>query len=95
MARVSMTDMGEVSLIFGMNVTTNYQEGTLTITQNDYVQSILERYGMLDCNFVHTSGYRLEPSEEQPENKLLGAFRESHSTRPSWDRSFILHRSRV
>lgn len=48
-----MTDMGKVSLILGMNVTKNYGEGTLTITQKYYVHNILERYGTLDCNSVH------------------------------------------
>ena len=68
--------MGEVSLILRMNVTRTYEEGTLTITQKyyvHYVQNILERYGMLDCNSVHTPGYGPELSEEQPEDNLLGA----------------------
>ena len=46
--RFAMTDMGEVSLILGMNVTKNYKEGTLTTTRKDYVQNIPERYGMPD-----------------------------------------------
>ncbi len=73
MDRFAMTDMGEVSLILGMSVTRNYEKGTLTITQKDYVHNILERYGMLDCNSVHTPGYGPELSEEQPEEKLLGS----------------------
>ena len=48
MDRFAMTDMGEVSLILGMNVTRSYEEGTFTITQKYYIQNILERYGMLD-----------------------------------------------
>ena len=51
----------------------------MTITQNDYVQYILQRYGMLGCSSVQTPGYgpELTPgygpelSEERPEDKLL------------------------
>ena len=73
MDRFAMTDMGEVSLILAMNVTRSYEEGTLTSTQKYYVQNILDRYGMQDCNSVHTPGYGPELSEEQPKVKLLGA----------------------
>ena len=37
MDRFAMTGMGEVSLILGMIVTSNYGDGTLTITLTDYV----------------------------------------------------------
>ena len=69
--RFAMTDMGEVSLIFGMKVTRDYKQGTLSISQVDYVNSILERFGMKDCNPVHTPGYGSEISSEQPESSLL------------------------
>ena len=54
MDRFTMTAVGEVSLIFGMAITRNYDAGTLAITQKDYVKNILERLGMLGCNPVHT-----------------------------------------
>lgn len=71
--RFEMTDMGEVKLILGMEVQRNYEEGTLTITQQNYVHSILERYGMQDANAASTPGYGQELSTNQPEDKLLGA----------------------
>ena len=40
--RFEMTDMGEVSRILGMEVTRDYDEGTLAITQTAYVYDILE-----------------------------------------------------
>ena len=69
----AITDMGEVSLTLGLNVTGNYEEGTLTTTQKDYVQNVLERHGMLDSNSVHIPRYGPELSEEQPEDRLLEA----------------------
>ena len=71
--RFEMTDMGEVSRILGMEVTRNYDEGTLAITQTAYFDNILERFGMEDANAAHTPGYGPELSAEQPEDKLLGA----------------------
>ena len=61
-----MADMDEVTLILGVDKKL-YEEGMSAFMQNDYIQNILERCGMLDCNFIHTPGYGLELSEEQPE----------------------------
>ena len=70
--RFDMTDMGEVCIL-GMEVTRDYDEGTLAITQTAYVDNILERFGIKDTNTAHTPGYGPELSAEQPEDKLLGA----------------------
>ena len=67
-----MTDMRKVSRILGMEVTRDYDEGTLAITQTAYVDNILERFEMQDANAAHTPGYGPELSAEQPEDKLLG-----------------------
>ena len=37
MDRLAMTDMDEVSLILGMSVSRDYDKGTLTISQADYL----------------------------------------------------------
>ena len=71
--RFEMTDMGEVSRVLGMEVTCDYDEGTIAITQKAYVDNILERFGIQDANAAHTPGYGPELSAEQPEDKLLGA----------------------
>ena len=71
--RFEMTDMGELSRILGMEVTRDYDEGTLAITQTAYGDNILERFGIQDANAAHTPGYGPELSAEQPEDKLLGA----------------------
>ena len=59
--------MGEVK------VTRDYEQRTLSILQVDYIYSILERFGMKDCNPVHTPGYGSELSNEQPEESLRDA----------------------
>ena len=73
-----MTDMGEVSCTLGMEVTRDYDDGTLDIRQTVYVDTILERFGMQDANASHTPGYALELSAEQSEDKLLGADATKH-----------------
>ena len=71
--RFEMTDMGEVIRILGMEVKRDYDQGTLAITQTDYVENLLERFEMQNANVAHTPGYGQELSSEQPEDKLLGA----------------------
>ena len=46
MGRFSMTDMGDVSLVLGMDVTRDRTQGTVTIIQENYVKFLVERYGM-------------------------------------------------
>lgn len=69
--RFKMTDMGEASLVLGMQVTRNRNQGTLTISQEDYTKSILERFGMANCKPISTPGYGPELSTKQPEETLL------------------------
>ena len=55
--RFVMSDMGEVRVILGMTITRDYDRETLSISQKYYVDNIFERFGMDDCNPVHTPGY--------------------------------------
>ena len=48
--------MGDVSLVFGMEVTRDRTKGTVTITQENYVKFLLERYGMGNFKPAHTPG---------------------------------------
>ena len=66
-----MTDMGEASLVLGMEIKKDREAGTLTISQEAYCKSILERFGMSDCKPASTPGYGSEISNNQPENTLL------------------------
>ena len=48
-----MAKMDEISVILGVNKKL-YEAGMSAFMPKDYIQSILERYGTLDCNSVHT-----------------------------------------
>lgn len=56
MRRFAMKDIGDVSLMLGTHITRNRAEGMLKISQESHVKSILERFGMTDCNPVYTPG---------------------------------------
>ena len=70
MSRFSMTDMGDVSLVLGMGVTRDRDKGKVTITQEKYTKSLLERYGMTNCNSTYTRAVGKELSLDQPEGSL-------------------------
>eukprot|EP00752_Nemacystus_decipiens_P006651 g5979.t1 len=71
MERFTMSDLGEVSLILGMKITRDRVKKTLSINQTDYTLSILERFGMQDCNPVSTPCQGGEIPLEQPAGTLL------------------------
>ena len=62
MDQFKMTDMGDVSLVLGMQVTRDRKYKTLTISQENYTKSILERFGMTDCKPSSTPGFGSELS---------------------------------
>ena len=51
-----MMDIGDVSLVLGMGVIRDCEKGTVTITQEIYTKSLLERYGMASCISTYTPG---------------------------------------
>ena len=71
MSRFAITDMGDISLILGMQVTRNRENGMLTISQANCTRSVLEKYGMGECKPVNTPGAGKELSLDQPEGNLL------------------------
>ena len=66
-----MTDMGEASLVLEMEIKRDREAGTLTISQEAYCKSILERLGMSDCKPTSTPGYGSIISNNQPEDTRL------------------------
>ena len=67
--KFDMTDLGEVESILGMSIKRDRKIGILTISQSAYLQSVLERFGMADCNPVSTP---MEPGkhyEKTPDNE--------------------------
>ena len=74
MEKFKMTYMGDVSLVLGMQINRDRETKTLTISQEEYTKSILERFGMASCK----PGFGSEPSTKQPEETLLSK-EETHS----------------
>ena len=66
-----MSDLGDVSLVLGMQVTRDRKKGMPTISQEDYTKSILARFGMENCKPSSIPGTGSEPSTEQPAETLL------------------------
>ena len=71
MDRFKMTDMGDVSRVFGMNVTRDREERTITINQRDYTEDIFQCYRMRGWTPTYTPGVGPELSLDQPEDNLL------------------------
>ena len=65
-----MTDMGEASLVLGIEIKRDRQLGTLTISEEAYSKSILERFWISYCTPTSTPGYGLKLSNKQPEDTL-------------------------
>ena len=57
MKKFKVKDMGDLSLVLEMQATRDRGNGTLTISQEDYTKSILDRFGMADYNPSSTPGY--------------------------------------
>ena len=70
MDKFKMADMGDVSLVLGMQITRDWEKKTLTISQ-EYTKSILERFGMANCKPVGTPGFGSEVSTKKLEKTLL------------------------
>ena len=66
-----MTDMGALSLVLSTEIKRDLERGTLTISQEAYSKSILERFGMSECKLTNTPGYGPELSNQQPDKTLL------------------------
>jgi hypothetical protein len=43
-----MTCFGEAKFILGMDIVKNREDGTISISQEQYIKEILEKYDMLD-----------------------------------------------
>lgn len=46
-----------MSLILGMQVTRDHENGTLTIAEEDYTKSILARFDMEHCKLMSIPGF--------------------------------------
>jgi hypothetical protein len=48
--RYEVKDLGEANMILGIHVERNRMAGTISISQRAYLERILKRFGMTDCN---------------------------------------------
>jgi Reverse transcriptase (RNA-dependent DNA polymerase) len=55
----TMKDLGEISQYLGITIKRNRNSKTICLTQKKYVDDILKKYGMQDCNPVSIS---MEPN---------------------------------
>ena len=53
-SRYEMTDLGEIQSYLGVNITRDRANRTMEINQKEYIQMIVEKFGMRDANPVHT-----------------------------------------
>ena len=56
MTKFATKDLGDVSLILGIQVSRDRLKGTLDINQGNNVQATLQRYGFVDSRSVSTPG---------------------------------------
>lgn len=49
-SRFKMKDLGPIHYCLGMEVHQDLIEGTITLTQNGYIESVLRRFGLLEAN---------------------------------------------
>ena len=53
-SQYEMTELGEIQSYLGVNITRDCALHTMEINQTDYIESIVERFGMLNSNPVYT-----------------------------------------
>lgn len=51
---VKMKDLGEASSVLGVKINRNRSFGTICLPQTRYIEGIIERLGLIDCNPVNT-----------------------------------------
>ena len=54
MRKYQMTDLGEISWILGIHITRNVEEGWISLSQQKYLEEVLERFDMADLHPIST-----------------------------------------
>ena len=73
-----MSDAGDVSSVVGMNITCDREKGTITISQENDRENVVQRYGMEGYNLAYTPEVGPKLSLNQPENKLMNEENKRH-----------------
>ena len=66
--KFSTKDLGKLSYFLGMKIEQNEENGSVSIGQQAYTESLLEKFGMKDCNPVSTPvdiSLKLTPMNEE------------------------------
>lgn len=99
--KFDMTDMGPAHMYLGMQITRHRNSNTILLDRNQYIQVVLERFNMFECNAVSTpmeTGLNLikrkdeaPPQEQRHYQKLMGCLEYvAINTRP--DITFAVHK---
>ena len=78
MDRLEMSDAGDVSRVVGINVTCDCEKGAVTISQENYTENGVQRYGMEGYNLAYTPEVGPKLSLNQPDNKLMDEEEKRH-----------------
>ena len=62
----SIKDLGEPAWILGMSVVRSPEDKTITIHQQKYINDLLQRFDMVDCNSVGVPSLENDPRESPP-----------------------------
>ena len=73
-----MSNAGDVSRVVGMNVTCDREKGAITISQENYRENEVQRYGMEGYNLAYTPEVGPKLFLNQPENKLMNEEEKRH-----------------
>jgi hypothetical protein len=77
-----MKDLGEAEYILGVQIKRDHTQGTLSLSQRQYLLDVLSRFNMADCNPVSTpieAGLKLQhaspgdPRTDAPYQQVLGS----------------------
>jgi hypothetical protein len=52
--KYQMTDLGDISWILGMHITRDRDKGTITLSQQQYAEDVLQRFGKADVRPIST-----------------------------------------
>ena len=73
-----MSDAGDVSSVVDMNITCGREKGAITISQENYRENVVQRYGMEGHNLAYTPEVGPKLSPNQPENKVMNEENKRH-----------------
>lgn len=71
--KFDIKDLGEPNVILGIHVTRSRKEKTISIDQEGYIQELLRKYNMENCNIIKTPmeiGLKLKKSEKEIDEKI-------------------------